>query len=144
MKCPTCGKELGTDSFISSDVRSMKEDGECFECSLWHERLSLLDDPNTVIIDGTFYTIGDENDSSPFRGFGGDKFVINFKDGRQVTTTNLWCGGHISKHWRPQFPDNADFDWQWKKIGNYNYLVPKEEEEIPDSLIAQEETNIGM
>ena len=31
MKCPTCGKELGTDSFISSDERSMKERGEYFE-----------------------------------------------------------------------------------------------------------------
>jgi len=143
MKCPTCGKELGTNSLISSDERSMREDGECFECALWRERLSLLGNPNTAIIDGTMYTIGDEDDPSPFRGFGGDKFVINFKDGRKVTTTNLWCGGHISKHWKSQFPDNADFDWQWKKIGNYNYLIPKEEE-IPDELIAQEETNIGM
>ena len=144
MKCPTCNKELGTNNFISSDERSMKEHGECFECSLWRERLPLVGNPDVAIIDGTMYTIGDENDSSPFRGFGGDKFVINFKNGRQVTTTNLWCGGHISDTWRPQFPDNADFDWNWKKIGNYNYLVPKENKEIPDSLIAQAETNIGM
>lgn len=141
MKCPTCGQELGK---FWSDENSMKEHGECFDCALWRERLSLVGNPDVAIIDGTFYTIGDENDPSPFRGFGGDKFVINFKNGRQVTTTNLWCGGHISEHWRPQFPNNADFDWQWKKIGNYNYLIPKEEEEIPDSLIAQEETNIGM
>lgn len=141
MKCPTCDKELGK---FWSDENSMKEHGECFECSLWRERLSLLDDPDTAIIDGTFYTIGDENDSSPFRGFGGDKFVINFKDGRKVTTTNLWCGGKISDAWKSKFPDNADFDWQWKKIGNCNYLIPKENEEIPDELIAQAETNIGM
>ena len=144
MKCPTCNEEIGTNSLISSDERSMKEHGECFECALWRERLSLLGNPNTAIIDGTMYTIGDENDPSPFRGFGGDKFVINFKDGRKVTTTNLWCGGHISEHWKPQFPNNADFDWQWKKIGNCNYLVPKVIEEIPDELIAQAETNIGM
>lgn len=142
MKCPTCDQELGK---FWSDENSMKEHGECFECSLWRERLSLLGNPDVAIIDGTFYTIGDENDSSPFRGFGGDKFVINFKDGRQVTTTNLWCGGHISEYWRPQFPDNANFDWQWKKIEDYNYLIPKEEiEEIPDELIAQAETNVGM
>ena len=140
MKCPTCGKEIGT---FASDERSMKECGECFECALWRERLPLVGNPDVAIIDGTMYTIGDENDSSPFRGFGGDKFVIKFKDGREVTTTNLWCGGHISDAWKSQFPNNADFDWQWKKIGNYNYLVPKKEE-IPDSLIAQEETNIGM
>ena len=132
MKCPTCGEEL---SKFWSDENSMKEHGECFECSLWRERLPLVGNPDVAIIDGTFYTIGNENDPSPFRGFGGDKFVIKFKDGREVTTTNLWCGGHISEHWRPQFPDNADFDWQWKQIGNCRHLVPKEEE-IPDSLIA--------
>ena len=141
MICPTCNKEIGT--FVS-DEHSIKEKGECFECALWRERLSLVGNPDVAIIDGTFYTIGDENDSSPVRGFGGDKFVINFKDGRKVTTTNLWCGGNISDAWRSQFPDNADFDWHWKKIGNCNHLVPKVIEEIPDELIAQEETNIGM
>lgn len=142
MKCPTCGQELGKSW---SDKNSMKEHGECFECALWCERLSLVGNPDVAIIDGTMYTIGDENSKDPFRGFGGDKFVIKFKDGREVTTTNLWCGGHISEHWRPQFPDNANFDWQWKKIGNCNCLIPKEnEEEIPDSLIAQAETNLGM
>lgn len=143
MKCPTCNKELGTDSFISSDERSMRKDGECFECAIWRERLSLVGNPNTAIIDGTFYTIGDENSKDPFRGFGGNKFVIRFKDGRVVTTTNLWCGGHIPDVWKSKFLDNADFDWQWKKIGECNYLIPKEKE-IPDSLIAQAETNIGM
>ena len=141
MKCPTCGQELGKSW---SDENSMKEHGECFECALWRERLPLVKNPDVAIIDGTFYTIGDENDPSPFRGFGGDKFVIKFKDGREVTTTNLWCGGHISEAWKPQFPDNADFDWQWKKIRGYNYLVPKENKEIPDELISQAETNIGM
>lgn len=140
MKCPTCNKEIGT--FVS-DERSIKEHGECFECAFWRERLSLVGNPDVAIIYGTFYTIGDENDPSPFRGFGGDKFVINFKDGRQVTTTNLWCDGNISDAWKSQFPDNADFDWQWKQIGNCRHLVPKEEE-IPDSLIAQAETAMGM
>lgn len=144
MKCPTCGKELGTSSLYSSDERSMKEHGECFECSFWRDRLPLVGKPNIAIIDGTFYTIDDEDSKDPFRGFGGDKFVIRFKDGREITTTNLWCGGDIPEYWKPQFPNNADFDWKWKKIGNTNCLVPKKEEEIPDSLIAQNETNLGM
>ena len=121
MKCPTCNKEIGT--FVS-DERSMKEKGECFECALWRERLSLVGNPDVAIIDGTLYTIGDEDSKDPFRGFGGD----------------------ISEAWRPQFPNNADFDWQWKKSPcGISYLVPKEnKEEIPDSLIAQAETSIGM
>ena len=138
MKCPTCGKEIGTSV---SDERSLIENGECFSCSIWRERLSLVGRPDIAIIDGTFYTIGDENDPSPFRGFGGDKFVIKFKDGREVTTTNLWCGGNIDEHWKSQFPDNASFDWEWKKINNHEYLFSKE---IPDELIAQAETQIGM
>ena len=120
-KCPTCGKELK-----SYEEHYLDEYGECFECKLWRERLSLVGNPDIAIIDGVFYSIGDEDDPSPFRGFGGDKFVINFKkDGRKVTTTNLWCGGDISEYWKSQFPNNADFDWQWKKIGNNNYLIPK-------------------
>ena len=126
MKCPTCGKELGTDSFIGSDGRSIKERGECFECSFWRERLSLVGRPDVAIIDGIFYTIDDEDSKDPFRGFGGDKFEIRFKDGRKVTTTNLWCGGHIPEYWKSLFPNNADFDWQWKKIGSCNHLVLKE------------------
>ena len=123
MICPTCGQEVGK---FWSDENSIKEHGECFECSLWRERLSLVNNPNVTIIDGTMYTIGDENEKSAFRGFGGDKFVIRFKDGREVTTTNLWCGGKIPEYWKPKFPNNADFDWQWKKISNNSYLVPKE------------------
>ena len=125
MKCPTCNQELGAASFIGSDERSIKEHGECFECALWRERLSLVGNPDTAIIDGTFYTIGDEDSKDPFRGFGGDKFVIHFKDGREVVTTNLWCGGNISEAWKSLFPNNANFDWQWKKIGECNYLIPK-------------------
>ena len=121
MKCPTCGEEIG--KFVS-DEQFMKKHGECFKCSLWRKRLPL--DSTVAIIDGTFYTIGDENDPSQFRGFGGDKFVINFKDGRQITTTNLWCGGDVPEAWKSQFPDNADFDWKWEESPcGIRYLVPK-------------------
>lgn len=122
MKCPTCGQEIGQ---FHSDEECMKKHGECFECSLWRERLPLVGRPDVAIIDGIFYSIEDEN-AKGSRGFGGDKFVIKFKDGREVTTTNLWCGGNISKHWKSKFPDNADFDWQWRKIGECNYLIPKD------------------
>jgi len=87
MKCPTCGQEIGK---FWSDENSMKEHGECFDCSLWRERLSLLGNPDLAIINGTLYTIGDEDDPSPSRGFGGDKFVINFKGWQkgQATATS--------------------------------------------------------
>ena len=123
MKCPICGKE--EEPYY--DDSSIKEYGECVSCHFWRKQLPLVKNSNVAIIDGTFYTIGDEN-ASQFkfnRGFGSDKFVIRFKDGREVTTTNLWSIGNIPEYWRPQFPNNADFDWQWKKIGECNYLIPK-------------------
>lgn len=52
--------------------------------------------------------------------------------------------GDIPEYWKSHFPDNADFDWQWRRIGDCNYLVPKENEGISDELIVQAETNIGM
>lgn len=97
-----------------------------FQREFWQQKL--LDDarePDRVaIIDGTHYYIDDEDDSR-FRGFDGAKFVIKFHDGREVTTTNLWCQGDIPDEFRDLFPNNADFDWQWKQFGNYRHLVPK-------------------
>ena len=128
MKCPICGNEIGR--FVS-DTRAMEEHGKCFSCEIWEDRYNKFqklpkDQHSIAIIDGTFYTIGDENDPSPFRGFGGDKFVIRFKDGKEIITTNLWCGGDIDPYWQKYLPNNADFDWQWKRIGTGQYLVPKE------------------
>ena len=78
-----------------------------------------------------------------FQGFGGAEFRIRFNDGYEVITHNLWCQGEPEGSWKEKFPNNADFDWQWKQIGNCKHLVPKEEE-IPDSLIAQAETAMGI
>lgn len=69
----------------------------------WGETL----DKNAVIIDGECYHIGDENAHPCFRGFGGDKFVIKFNNGKTVTTTNLWHNGTIPKELNVK--DNAKF-----------------------------------
>lgn len=78
-----------------------------------------------AIIDGHHYVIEPEDDKSGSRGFGGDKFVIHFNDGREVVTTNLWCQGEIPENYKDKFPNNANFDWKWKWIGDSSYLVPK-------------------
>ena len=129
MKCKICGEEFDSSQYYKDTKNAMDEHQMCFSCNFWREKVEqdAQQPPHKVaIIDGVHYYIDDENIVTNFRGFGGDKFVINFKDGRKVTTTNLWCGGEISEHWKPQFPNNADFDWQWKKIGKYNYLIPKD------------------
>ena len=126
MKCKICGKEEDPTCFGIKD--KLEKECHCFECHFWANRLE--EDkklpPHTVcMIDGGHYIIEDENDKSPFRGFGGDKFVIKFNDGTEVTTTNLWYQGKPQGYWKEKFPNNANFDWKWKNIGGTNYLVKK-------------------
>ena len=145
MICKVCGQEIESSHYINGET--LEENEMCFHCDFWREMLEKDSQraPHTwCMIDGTHYVIEPEDDPETyFRGFGGDKFVIHFNDGIIVTTTNLWCQGEPDKHWIDKFPNNATFDWEWKKIGETNYLVPKDEE-IPDLVIAKEETNIGM
>jgi hypothetical protein len=77
----------------------------------WQEKMGprIFDNPRTARIDGVHYMVGDEKAGPFMRGFGGSKFHITFNDGRQVTTTNLWCQGDIPKALRDKLPDNAVF-----------------------------------
>ena len=145
MKCKICGREEIPSDYTNE--KEMEDHQMCFHCNFWREMFEKDKKrlPHTwCMIDGTHYVIEPDEPNAAFQGFGGDEFHIYFKDGYEVITHNLWCQGEPNEYWRPQFPDNADFDWQWKKIGKNNYLIPKENEEIPDKLIAQEETNISM
>ena len=113
-KCPVCGKVLQP-----YEEHYLDERGECFECSLWRERLPLVGNPDTVIIDGTFYTIGNENSTDPFRGFGGDKFVIRFKD-----------GGKPFNPLEQKKPDTK-LSWMQRRIGGLGiYLVTKKMDNV--------------
>ena len=69
--------------------------------------------------------IGAQGQETYFRGFGGAHFTIKFHDGTVIETTNLWCQGDIDKEWKHCFPDNADFDWKWEKVGGSEILVEK-------------------
>ena len=71
---------------------------------MWVDRIQ-ANDPSAFISNGIAYTIGDEDADS--RGFGGSRFHIIFNDGREVDSTNLWCGGHIPERFRDRLPDNA-------------------------------------
>lgn len=66
-----------------------------------------------AVIDGKHYLIAPETTHPhDFRGHGGRTFIIEFFDGRTVTTTNLWSQGRIPPKWREKFPDNARFQPQ--------------------------------
>ena len=81
----------------------------------WLKRIERRNCETQVVIDGTMYQIGRE-DESGFRGFGGRPFAIEFFDKRKVVTTNLWCNGKIPDEYRNQLPDNA-------KWGTYKMIT---------------------
>ena len=99
--CSICGRE--EDPSHWSNENEMRENQMCFECNLWHERaekFKTLPEHEIAIIDGVYYSIDDEDSKSPFRGFGGARFQIEFNDGYKVVSTNLWCGGDIPEIWQ--------------------------------------------
>lgn len=82
----------------------------CFMCNFWAERID-----GGVIVEDEWgrwrYTIGEEptDRRQPFLGHGGSRFDIQFLDGRQVVTHNLWHQGTIPEHFLDRFPVNAKF-----------------------------------
>ena len=144
MKCIICGNEEHPEHYSNQD--EMETHKMCFHCNFWREMLEKDSKraPYTwCMIDGTHYVIEPDDPGNYFQGFGGAEFHIKFNDGHEVITHNLWCQGEPEGSWKEKFPNNANFDWQWRQIGNCRHLVPKEEE-ISDSLIAQAETAMGM
>ena len=81
---------------------------------LGHAETDLTREPHTVVITDDYwhYIIGDEDSTSHFRGFGGAKVTITFKDGTIVNSTNLWCQGQIDPELQYLFKPNAILQWK--------------------------------
>lgn len=105
LKCKVCGKKIEKSRYTNGVLCS----AECFVTDYWNERVALRDTADSVRINGIQYFIDKENSKSSFRGFGGRKFIIEFFDGRVVTTTNLWHNGEIPDTHKSLLPDNARF-----------------------------------
>lgn len=111
IKCRICGNTDSLERWVECDERRiMKKEGVCFQCAFWLEKIATTNE-NTVVVNGTRYTICNENVKTPFRGFGGAEFNIEFFDGRKVISHNLWCQGNIPERFRsyPELQDNAIF-----------------------------------
>lgn len=109
--CQICGKIDNLDRFCKSEItKIMEKETVCHCCAFWLEKIALTDE-NTVVANGVRYTIEDENSNSPFKGFGGREFNVEFFDGRKVTSHNMWCQGEIPERFRsyPELQDNARF-----------------------------------
>lgn len=110
--CKVCGAEEFPERYYVRET--LKKHQMCFSCNFWREQLAndqkYKGQHKCCMIDGTHYIIGDEDDQSAFRGFGGARFQIEFNDGFKVVTTNLWCQGEPSEYWKDKFPNNARFE----------------------------------
>lgn len=84
-----------------------------FAKKFWQEKVQWITDPRRkdriVRVKGVHYFAAPESGPMAFRGHGGSLFKIRFFDGREMTSTNLWCQGDIPPEFRELLPDNAEF-----------------------------------
>ena len=110
IKCRICGNEETPSKWTNCE--EMIEHQMCFECNFWREKLDkdFKREPHTwAVIKGTHYYLEPKIDGA-FKGFGGTRFRIRFKDGFETICENLWCQGNVPEgYWRKKFPDNAEF-----------------------------------
>lgn len=110
--CQICG--VTQQATYSEPTKSnMVERQLCFHCLFWTELLE-ADRTDMFVAEGHHYHIGPEEGGGPggirARGYGGRKHFVQFKDGRRVTTTNLWHQGEVPKRFRDKFPDDATLE----------------------------------
>lgn len=106
LHCKCCGKTTELSGYAPETRNFLNSINMCYACGGWSHLVAMKDQPTSVRYKGMYYTIGPE-DAKGFRGFGGQKYIIHFNDGRIVTTTNLWSQGSIPERFRELLPDNA-------------------------------------
>lgn len=133
--CQECGTTEALRWYEGVNKR-LQSEGLCFDCSFWCEKVrwaetGLATDRaedrlpprfgsstgydaagRTVVrVNANHYVIQPERGDTPLHclGFSGQRFVIEFHDGRRVESTNLWHQGEIPERFRDRLPDNASF-----------------------------------
>ena len=104
--CVECHKRCRVYAEPEVEERLVRESC-CHSCDFWRQYEAMKDDPMVVRVDGQHYYIG-----KPFlwfKGFDGQRFVIEFLDGRRAISDCLWTQGVIPPHFRERMPDNARF-----------------------------------
>lgn len=110
--CVECGKPWHCDDPDYEPWRERIAASLCHKCHFWTVHAANADDPWSVRVAGKHYRIVPEGQGPGgglFQGHGGKEFVVEFLDGRQTTTRNLWCQGMIPEHFSGRLPDNARF-----------------------------------
>lgn len=106
--CQECGKREDG-KWMDEMAKALRDKQLCFSCNFWIEKVEIRDKSRVARINGHYYQISSIWGAGAFRGFGGQKSVILFHDGRRVKTTNLWHQGEIPVRFRERLPNNAKF-----------------------------------
>ena len=114
--CKICGQWEANDQWNDEYTKLLDEHQMCFTCNHWrqqHEWDKERGDHNWAVVDGHHYVLEPSAPAeSPFKGFGGHKVTVKFKDGTVVECDNLWHQGEIhNPHWRELMLDNAEIIW---------------------------------
>jgi hypothetical protein len=125
-KCRECGEGTREGQWCDSVMVELVKRQLCHDCYYWHERIEQIEksDPNIVVVEepynnGTFkeartiYQLVPgqiwKTGRTEWNGFSGAVFTIQFDDGRQVTTNNLWYNGPVPDRFLDRIPANAKF-----------------------------------
>jgi hypothetical protein len=84
----------------------------CLTCNIWYERSMsyYANDPNIAVIDHKYYQIGIEPPMKDIKkGYGSNKYVIEFFNGRRTISHNFSPQGSIPERWWSRLSDNAKF-----------------------------------
>lgn len=110
--CRECG---GIAAYHYYGAEKMIARNLCFFCNCQTNKvLEYKNNPNVVVIDGTYYTVGKNvgksSDERRFAGHGGREIKIKrFNSEEILVCNNLWCGGEIQDHFKSRMPNNAKF-----------------------------------
>lgn len=107
--CRKCGSIIKS-NYIEEEAKKLREKHLCFTCNHWDEIYKDMSNKRQIIIKGESYYIENDNPNAAFQGYGGRLIKIKrFDSDKIIYTKNLWNQGKISKHWKQDFPDNAEF-----------------------------------
>jgi len=104
--CKECGVEVDSSHWANGSELEQKQ--LCMNCESWMGYAKEANNPSSVRVNGHHYWI-EKEDAKGMRGYDGKPFLIKFKDGREVRTTNLWNQGQIPKLFKDRLLDNSIF-----------------------------------
>lgn len=99
MKCYKCGSKLNKSYFNYENGKKI-----CFNCFNHFYWDTVINDPKTLIIDGTAYSYTDNPRDG---GYGQNEFIVQILNTNEIKKVGLWMNGKIPSEYLKE--DNAKF-----------------------------------